>query len=159
MSPRRLLRALMGVDDKPERTALAFSIGVFIGFSPLVGLHTVLGVALAFLFKLNRVAMLVGIYVNAPWWMVPFYGFAAWVGYKLLGLPEGASLPVFEWGSLFEVAFWQGLAADWRLLIPAFLGSFLLSSLLALIAYPVSLRLLKRYRNVRASWKQSKAEI
>ncbi|MEE8586056.1 MAG: DUF2062 domain-containing protein, partial [Acidobacteriota bacterium] len=158
MNLRRLLRALMGVDDKPERTALAYSIGVFIGFSPLLGLHTILGVVLAFLFRLNRMAVLVGIYSNAPWWMVPFYGFAAWLGYKLLGEPEGASFPAFAWGNLFEIAFWQGLAADWRLLAPVFLGSFLLSLALALIAYPVSLGLLRRYRNVRASWKRSQAD-
>lgn len=158
MSLRRLLRALMGVDEKPERTALAYSIGVFVGFSPLLGLHTILGIVLAFLFRLNRIAVLLGVYSNAPWWMVPFYGFAAWLGYQLLGVPEGSTLPAFEWGNLIQVSFWQGLASDWRLLIPAFLGSFLLSMLLAVIAYPVSLRLLRRYRNVRANWKRSKAK-
>ena len=40
---RRWLDALLHVDDTPERTAAAFALGVFFGFSPFLGLHTVLG--------------------------------------------------------------------------------------------------------------------
>ena len=51
---RHYLRRLLALDDTPERIALAFAVGVFLAFSPLLGLHTVLGLAIAFLFGLNR---------------------------------------------------------------------------------------------------------
>ena len=40
---RRWLDALLHIDDTPERTAAAFALGVFFGFSPFLGLHTLLG--------------------------------------------------------------------------------------------------------------------
>jgi uncharacterized protein len=63
---RRWLGALLHIDDSPERTAAAFALGVFLGFSPFVGLHTVAGVLLAFLLNFNRVAVLLGVYSNLP---------------------------------------------------------------------------------------------
>ncbi|MDQ1590256.1 MAG: hypothetical protein QOG71_883, partial [Pyrinomonadaceae bacterium] len=33
---RAAFRRLLAVDDPPERTALAFSVGVFIAFSPFL---------------------------------------------------------------------------------------------------------------------------
>ena len=45
---RRWLDALLHIEDSPERTAAAFALGVFFGFSPLLGLHTILGVIAAF---------------------------------------------------------------------------------------------------------------
>lgn len=35
---RRWLEALLHIDDTPDRTAAAFALGVFFGFSPLLGL-------------------------------------------------------------------------------------------------------------------------
>ena len=53
--------------DTPERTAAAFALGVFFGFSPFLGLHTVLGLAWRSCSNLNRVAVLLGVYSNLPW--------------------------------------------------------------------------------------------
>ena len=58
---------------KPARTAAAFGVGVAVGFSPFVGLHTLIGLVLAFVFNLNRVAVLAGLWVNLPWFMGPYY--------------------------------------------------------------------------------------
>src|SRR5262249_50056764 len=59
---RRWLDQLLHIHDTPERTAAAFALGVFLGFSPFLGFHTILGIALAFLLNLNRVAVLLGVY-------------------------------------------------------------------------------------------------
>jgi uncharacterized protein (DUF2062 family) len=89
----RWLERLLHAHDTPGRTAAAFALGVFIGFSPLVGLHTVLGLALAFLFDLNRVAVLLGVYTNLPWIMGPYYALATALGASLLGVKVPATLP------------------------------------------------------------------
>jgi len=44
---RRWLDTLLHIEDTPERTAAAFALGVFFGFSPFLGLHTLLGIAFA----------------------------------------------------------------------------------------------------------------
>ena len=56
----RWTEKLLHVHDTPERTAAAFAMGVAIGFSPFLGLHTAIGLALAFALNLNRVAALIG---------------------------------------------------------------------------------------------------
>jgi len=58
---RRWLDTLLHIDDTPERTAAAFALGVFFGFSPFLGFHTLLGILAAFLLNLNRVAVLLAI--------------------------------------------------------------------------------------------------
>src|SRR5216117_1060007 len=72
---QRWLSTLLHIADTPERTAAAFALGVFFGFSPFLGLHTILGIVFAFLFNLNRVAVLLGVYSNLPWIIGPYYAF------------------------------------------------------------------------------------
>ncbi len=48
-----LIKKLLHIKDTPERTALAYSVGIFLGFSPFLGLHTLGGVVVAFLFGLE----------------------------------------------------------------------------------------------------------
>src|SRR5437868_9085765 len=76
---RRWLGALLHIADTPERTAAAFALGVFFGFSPFLGLHTLLGITFAFLLNLNRVAVLLGVYSNLPWVIGPYYAFTTGV--------------------------------------------------------------------------------
>jgi uncharacterized protein (DUF2062 family) len=85
LSIKDLIKKLLHVDDTPERTALAYSIGIFLGFSPFLGLHTLVGLAIAFLFGLNRAAILLGVWTNTPWWIVPFYMVATRVGMWVTG--------------------------------------------------------------------------
>jgi hypothetical protein len=70
---RRWLESLLHVHDSPRRTAAAYAVGVFFSFSPVLGLHTVLALIVAFVFNLNRVAVILGVYTNLPWFMAPYY--------------------------------------------------------------------------------------
>jgi uncharacterized protein (DUF2062 family) len=144
---RRLIQSLAQIPDSPERTALSFALGVFWSFSPYLGLHTVLAIGTAFLFRLNKLATLLGVWTNLPWLVVPFYAFATWFGIKLLGM-EGITLPSIGLSELFQAEFWKWLASQWRLLIPAFVGSTIISVILGLIAYPVALLIIRRYRSI-----------
>lgn len=145
-SMKEILRRLLGTGDTVERTALSYSIGVFLGFSPLLGLQTVTGIGISIVFGLNRVAMLAGIYTNLPWLVPVVYGFAGWLGIQLFGLPEGAELPSWDSTRLTESSFWRELGSNWRLVVPVALGSTVMATVLALISYPLILALLRRYK-------------
>src|SRR3954469_2485926 len=112
---RRWLEALLHVADSPERTAAAFALGVFFGFSPFIGFHTLLAILFAFLLNFNRVAVLLGVYSNLPWVVAPYYAFTTMViGAPLTGrrIPPGFRQQVvdlFE-HSLFEGGFWHQLS-------------------------------------------------
>src|SRR5207253_6468406 len=135
---------LLHIDDTPERTAAAFALGVFIGFSPFLGLHTVLGIALAFLLNLNRVAVLLGVYTNLPWFLGPYYAVATMAGAKIMGrpVPRGfqAQVAALFDESLFQTAFWHQLGVLLKpLLWPYAVGSILGGLILAAAAYPLAL--------------------
>jgi uncharacterized protein (DUF2062 family) len=140
------IRYLSSFNETPERLALAFALGVFLTFTPLVGLHIVLGFAVAFLFGLNRVAMLFGLFVNNPWTLVPYYTAATYFGGWLIGFPKGSEMPDFVWSQFWAGDFWLQLGQRWRLLLPMALGSTILAVLCAALSYPLALYAIKRGR-------------
>ena len=152
---RDLLKKLLQIEDTPERTALAFSIGIFLGFSPFLGLHTLAGLAIAFLFKLNRVAVLLGVWSNTPWWLVPYYTVATWLGMWVFQFRiDWATLKgIFQLGKekgFFASEFWIQITSQWGLLGSFLIGSLILALLFSLIAYPLSLKWIRFYRSCKA---------
>jgi len=150
-----LLRKLLHIEDTPERTALAFSIGIFLGFSPFLGLHTFSGLAIAFSFKLNRVAILLGVWSNTPWWLVPYYTLATWLGMGVVRFRiDWVTLEgIFQMGKekgFLTSEFWMQIASQWGLLASFLTGSLILALLFSLIAYPVSLRGIRFYRSQKS---------
>ncbi len=143
---KRIFRRLFTLDDTPERIALAFSLGVFLAFSPLLGLHTFLGVAFAFLFGLNRFALFLGVFVNNPWTLVPIYAAGTYLGSLFVGFPSRSALPEFQWHALWNTNFWVQLAGQWHLLKPMVLGSSILSLIAAALAYIAVLHFVRRRR-------------
>ena len=51
-----MFRAIVMLDDTPHSIALGTAIGLFIAWTPTVGIHMILVVALALLFRANKVA-------------------------------------------------------------------------------------------------------
>jgi uncharacterized protein (DUF2062 family) len=154
LSIKDFIKKLLHVEDTPERTALAYSIGIFLGFSPFLGLHTLVGLAIAFLFGLNRPAILLGIWTNSPWWIVPFYMVATRVGMWVTGFwIDWATLKqIFQSGvdqGFMSSNFWSCVASQRGLFLSFGIGSLILCTLLSLVAYPLSLRCIKFYRMSR----------
>ena len=147
-----LIKKLLHIEDSPERTALAYAIGIFLGFSPFLGFHTLAGLAIAFLFGLNRVAILLGVWTNAPWWIVPYYMVATWVGMWVIGFwIEWAALKeIFQLGmdrGFMSSGFWSRIASQWGLLLSFGIGSLILCTFFSFLAYPLSLKWIKFYRS------------
>src|SRR5687767_236949 len=151
---RRWMSALLHIQDTPERTAAAFAVGVFFGFSPFLGLHTIMAVALAFLLNLNRVAVLLGVYSNLPWIIGAYYASTTMLGAALLRtrLPEGFRDRLSDLSelSVLQGGFWQELA---RLLMPLLwpftVGSTLGAIVLAAAAYPLALAFINSRKHLR----------
>ncbi len=145
-SIKKFLRGLFALDDSPERIALAFALGVFLAFSPLLGLHTFLGLMFAFFFGLNRFALLLGVFINNPWTLIPIYAAGTYVGGLLVGFPARPHLPPFNWQSMWSSGFWMQLAGQWHILKPLLLGSTILSILAAALSYAAALFIIRHRR-------------
>ena len=109
---------------------MAFSVGVFIGMSPLLGLHTVLGLFIAWLFRLNKVVTVVGVYVTNPWTIVPIYSFGTWLGARLIGIND--IIPDVDWAHISMKEF---VHAFGPLLMPFVIGTTLLGLVSAFMSY------------------------
>jgi uncharacterized protein (DUF2062 family) len=146
---RSWLEQLLHTHDTPRRTAAAYALGVFLAFSPMLGLHTVLGLALAFLLRLNRVAVVLGVYTNLPWLVPAYYTVATIGGAAILGVetPPGAVDRAME---AVSAASWGHLAGLAQALAPLFwayvLGSTAGALLFAAAAYRVSLAMILAHR-------------
>ena len=150
---RRWLDTLLHVADTPERTAAAFAMGVFFGFSPFLGFHTLLAIIVAFLFNLNRVAALLGVYSNLPWIIAPYYAIVTMIGAKIIGQAPPDSLKT-ELAGLFELSVFHG--KFWHQLItilkpwlwPYTVGSLLGALVMAAVAYPLALAFVTSRRRI-----------
>ncbi|MEO8360769.1 MAG: DUF2062 domain-containing protein [Vicinamibacteria bacterium] len=150
------LKALLHLKDPPRRTAIAFGTGVFIAFSPFLGLHTPLAIIVAFAFRLNRVAVLTGAWINF-WALPPCYAFGTLIGSLLLGV-DIRSLEGIDWDQA-DSSVWAALgslfAGDWRQVVASFgstlrtlfwpimLGNMILGAVMGLLAYAIARRFLE----------------
>lgn len=148
---RRSESALLATREAPHRAALALATGVFLSFSPFLGLQIALGLTLAWLFRLNKVLVFVGLCSNLPWFVPAYYAAtteaAAWV----MGITPPSELAV-RFADVFahsvvSRAFWR---ETWALVRPLFwpfiIGSLAAAALLGLAAYGAALALLVRRR-------------
>ena len=140
---RRMGQILLQVEDSPTRVAAAFGLGVFIAFFPLLGIHTGLALVLAILLRLNRVAILVGCWINNPWTIAPMYTAGTLLGCALLGIAPGSPVAI-DW-HLKGRAFYSALVATLRPLVwPFVVGNLVLGVVAGLVAFLLLRTLLAR---------------
>ena len=140
---RAKIREALHLGETPQRTAVAFALGVFIAFTPTYGLHTASVVFLAWALRLNFPAILVGSLINNPWTVVPILGATMWTGFFLLGIQD---VPDVSWSHLSITTLYETMLP---FILPFTLGALTLSIVGALLAYPLGLLVIARYRQQR----------
>jgi len=136
-SPRwwgcEFLRQLEELRGKPHEIALGMAIGVFIGITPTIPLHTILAVSLALLVRGSKLAAALGVWVGNPL-SIPFFYYGSYrIGKLVLGFP-GISLP--EDRSLLAMASLGG-----KIVGAMLLGGVILGIIPAIVAYVLTLKL------------------
>lgn len=141
-----LLADLLGREESPDRVAAAIALGVGIGFSPFMGIHFVLAVGLAFLFKLNKVDAALGQFVGNPWTLPPVFAAGYALGRILLGF-DRTEVPNLPWDRLLHRDFWHAFTGSTlRPRLASFLvGTLVLATLIGLAAFVVVRAALRIY--------------
>lgn len=124
------IRNLAASSENPQRVVAAFAFGVFVSFSPFLGLQLVLAMSIATLLRLSRVAVFAGLWANLTWIMLPWYTLTTLAGAYLLRIPISSELTtqlaaVME-HPVYRASFWERLAE----LAGPFLWAYLLGSTL-----------------------------
>jgi len=156
---RRWLDQLLHTHDTPQRTAAAYALGVFFGFSPLLGFHTLLGLVFAFALNLNRVAVLLGIYSNLPWILPAYYTLTTMLGAAILRTRVRPRL-LRDLTDAIAAFSWTDTKSLLHALTPLawayVLGSTIGAVILALVAYRVALGVIIAHRRRLAMHHQPK---
>jgi len=127
------LRQLRELRGKPHEIALGMAIGVFIGITPTIPLHTILAVSLALLVGGSKLAAALGVWVSNPL-SIPFFYYGSYrIGQIVLGLP-GINLP--DDRSLLAMASLGG-----KIVGAMLLGGVILGIVPAIVAYVLTLKL------------------
>lgn len=95
---RDRLRAIMQLDDPPQKLALAFGLGVFIAFTPTIGLHLLSCLLIVWLLRLSKIVVITASFLMNPWTVVPLYGFCLWFGLLITG--ADIEPPQIAWNEL-----------------------------------------------------------
>ena len=145
---RPSLRALVRLDDPPWRLALALATGVFISCTPFWGLQTVLSLAAATLFRLNRAATVAGCWLTLPWFAPVVYGAALWVGGALVPGDQGrAALEVAALLAASRRVSWAETLALLRgVSVVLVVGTTVVGALAAATTWVVAFGLIRRWR-------------
>jgi uncharacterized protein (TIGR03546 family) len=144
--PKRIrdpFRALWLSHSSPRRLAFALALGVFLGASPLWGLHTLLAIAFALLLGLNKPAVLLGTLVSNPVFapLLIFLSLEAGTG-LLYG--RTAHLSLEEIKTLLETPNARELLNEY--VLPYCVGSVLVGGVFAFLTFWIALWMARTYR-------------
>ena len=134
-------RAIRLLSGTPHSIALGTAIGLFVAWTPTVGIHMILVIALAVLFRASKAAGLIAVYISNPLTIVPMY----WVEYKLGAIVMDQQLSYEE---LKRIVHSHWTEALWKLCVELALPMWLGGSVLAL-AFAVPGYYLTRWMVVR----------
>jgi uncharacterized protein (DUF2062 family) len=128
---------LLQAERSAKKLARSICVGIFIAFSPFVGFHTVMAIALCWLFSLNYpVTLSVQLVINNPFTIVPIYccdyGFGRLVS-SLCNINFGHYMPSACSYVIRPLCKLLGWSSDF--VWTTFVGGNMLSVFLALVMY------------------------
>ncbi len=152
---RFFIYRVLHVDDTPHRIALGLAIGIFITWTPTMGLQMILTVMLASLMRANKFVGVPFVWISNPVTAVPLYGFNYLVGtwvlpggnYSVSEFTESLSKAVFIGGGWMDKigAWWQ---ATYDFFLPLWVGSIVVALILAVPTYVVTRWAVVKYRKI-----------
>ena len=148
---RPVFRWFIRLRGSPQAIAGGFSLGLFIAFTPTIGLQIVLAFFLATALNVNRPAAVLAVWITNPLTIPVIFSFNYWLGSLIW---DGPSVPVVS-RRLYDMAsqlttldFWaitDQLSAVAELgmdiIVPLILGSMIAGTLSAILSYIILFRL------------------
>lgn len=100
----RVYTRFVKIRGNPREISLGFALGIFVGMSPFMGLHTAIAVFLAALLKWNKISAALAVWISNPLTAPVIYGFTYVIGAKTLNFKNHYQLPnAFDLDSLLYI--------------------------------------------------------
>ena len=160
---RRSTHEVLSSHHSPKAIAGGVALGIFVGFTPLMGIQMIIAGILATMFRLSRLACLPMVYIMNPLTIVPIYGFSYLVGYWFLKPLGFQPLSYHRITNILlrskELGFWDSVwttfkgifSLGWDGLAPLWLGCTICGGVSAIIMYYLTLRFVTGHRIIKAS--------
>lgn len=162
---RYVVHRVRRLPDPAHRISRGIAVGVFVCFTPFLGLHFVSAAFLTWLIRGNIIAALLATFFGNPLTFPVIIELSLTLGSWMLGLPADVHLPqVIEamaagFADLMRnlLATFTGAEADWqrlgtfyrRVFLPYLIGGLPLGILSAVIAYALSRPVITAYQKSR----------
>ena len=147
---------VLHVDDTPHRIALGVAAGIFVTWTPTIGLQMLLTLALSILLRANKFVGVPFVWISNPFTFGPIYLPAYLLGGLLLGgryAPQAFHDAVAQ-AAACDGSWWACVQAWFDALWPIYpalwVGGVLAGGVCAVIAYVVVYRAVVVFRRFRA---------
>jgi hypothetical protein len=160
-----VVHRILHADDTPHRIALGVAIGLFVAFTPTIGIQMVIGAVLATMLRANKIPAIGLAWITNPFTIVPVFYFNWCVGHALLfreiepdtEVRNTIAATVAEVGGfqaaigqIFDGSFWSKLSGPLGAIAGELVvGSLLVSTVAGLSGYLLTYRGVRRYRERR----------
>ncbi|MEW6743745.1 MAG: DUF2062 domain-containing protein [Planctomycetota bacterium] len=140
---RDALGSLLTIRDSPHALALGASLGLFVGLTPTVGIQMAAVVVLGTFIGANRIVAVAMVWISNPLTMVPMYYGYYYAGTFILGSQRWTFGNFSQKAEALARLGWidalVSLGAEVG--VPLLVGSLVMATLTALLAYPITLGL------------------
>jgi uncharacterized protein len=173
-SANYVMHRLRRLPDSPERIAKGIAAGVAVSCLPLFGLHFIAAASLAWALRGNILASLLATFFGNPFTFPIIVVSALELGNFILGREKSAKasevMQAFGaiWGEMGrnllamftpEVLIWEKLEKfGWEVFVPYMLGGSIIGLVCGVIAYFLTLPLIRAYRSRRLKKLQERFE-
>jgi len=130
---------LLRLKGQPEEVAGGVAIGVFVGMTPTVPLHTVLAVLIAYLFRKSKLAAAMGVWVSNPL----FLPFVYLLDYRLGRMITRTNPPSF---AVSGFSIHKIIELGWGISFPLIVGGLILGLICAIPSYFITKKMVILYR-------------
>lgn len=138
----KLYERFIRIHGTPKEIALGFALGLFIAFSPTMGLQIALAVFFASIFKWNKYAAAIAVWVTNPFTAPFIYGLTYIIGAKLIGANHPFHLSGdFDWGMLMRM-----LQKSPGIMVSLFVGGIVVGLPVAFLGYYLSFKAVEKYQ-------------
>lgn len=140
---KKIFERFIRIRGTPREIALGLALGLFIGFSPTMGIQIAMGVFVAALLKWNKIAAAIGVQVTNPLTAPFIYSITYVIGAKLIGLKE-----TFIWTDAFDFSKLIDMLEKAPAIFAALtIGGIVIGAPVSIIGYFVSYAVIEKYQD------------
>ncbi|MBL4836724.1 MAG: DUF2062 domain-containing protein [Kordiimonadaceae bacterium] len=136
--------------------AAGFASGAAVSFTPFLGVHFLLGFAVAWATRGNMVAAAIGTAIGNPWTFPFIFALTGHIGSAVLGQDVAPDVPVWDWNALFQAPF-EYVSAFFPIVSPLLVGGIPTAIAVWVLFYFALKAMVVRYRKRRQRRMEAKS--